>query len=228
MTTLKPTLAKTLQAKTERVFLHQLYRQIAAAWQDARDEMVSAGYRPEIIYYQFAQALRARVDHRLTELGNAYPRYNIRMEPTKNKGAYFALIDLPHAKLTTSAVRRSTESPRDAYFRNQLARLQTAFDIDPNNNALVMLNMDPDVALGIIYAVVLHGPKPHQRYELGFVDIAFLDADGVYLEDRLHLDHLNLQTDQEMAEARELEGKIALALQSNANVGLTQSEENLG
>ena len=228
MTTLNPTLAITLQTKTDRVFLHQLYRQIAAAWQDARDEMVSAGYRREIIYYQFAQTLRARVDHRLTELGNAYPRYNIRMEPTKKKGAYFALIDLPHAKLTTSAVRRSTELPRDAHFRNQLARLQTAFDIDPNNNTLIMLNMDPDEDLGVLYAVVLHGPKRHQRYELGFVDIAFLDADGVYLEDRLHLDHLNLETDQEITEARELESKVALALRSNANVGLPLSEDNLG
>ena len=225
MTALNPTLAASLQTKTDHVFLNQLYRQIAAAWQDTREEMVAAGYAREIIYYQFAQTLRARVDHRLMELGSAYSKYNIRMEPTKNKGAYFALIDLPHAKLTTSAVRRSTNLPRDAHFRNQLARLQTSFDIDPNVNALVMLNMDDGAELGVIYAVVLHGPKKHRRHELGFVDIAFLDADGVYLEDRLHLPDLDLETEQEIAEAKDLESRIELALQNNANLGSDFSEE---
>ena len=207
-----------VQETTDKVFLRAMHRQVEMAWQDARDEMRTSGYAPEIIYYMFAQSLRAKTDHRLTELGKAYPDYPVEMKPTRPMGSYYAHVTMGRTLLTISAVRHRNEVPRDARYRNDNARLQTAFDINSTGQEFEILSADLGPATGTIYGIVLHGPRVDQRYELGFVDIAFLDRNGVYLPERLDIARIALDNAGQEDEVVDINNQIEVGLRNRQDL----------
>lgn len=207
-----------VQESTDKVFLRAMHRQIEMAWQDARDEMRTSGYAPEIIYYMFAQSLRAKTDHRLTELGKAYPDYPVEMKPTRQMGSYYAHVTMGRTLLTISAVRHRNEVPRDARYRNDNARLQTAFDINSTGQEFEILSVELGNDSGTIYGIVLHGPRVGRRYELGFVDIAFLDRDGVYLPERLDIARIALDNSEQEEEVVEISNQIEVGLRNRQDL----------
>ena len=175
------------EERTDSTILRSIYRQVLIAWIESLVEMTNGLYLDDIIRYLFPQVLRAKIDLRLFALAPLTPILGVTLEPNKTATAHHALIKLPYAMITASAVRGAEKVVRPAGFRNNYVCLQSRFVIDDKTNTFRFSDeVTPDEAF--VYAIVIHGPKQGDRYRNGFVHIVFLDADGVYLPGRIKLE----------------------------------------
>ena len=175
------------EERTDSTILRSIYRQVLIAWIESLVEMTNGLYLDDIIRYLFPQVLRAKIDLRLFALAPLTPILGVTIEPNKTATAHHALIKLPYAMITASAVRGAEKVVRPAGLRNNYVCLQSQFVIDDKTNTFRFSDeVTPDEAF--VYAIVIHGPKQGDRYRNGFVHIVFLDADGVYLPGRIKLE----------------------------------------
>gem|GEM_PF-1916221 len=183
--------------------------QVLIAWIESLVEMTNGLYLDDIIRYLFPQVLRAKIDLRLFALAPLTPILGVTLEPNKTATAHHALIKLPYAMITASAVRGAEKVVRPAGFRNNYVRLQSQFVIDDKTNTLRFSDeVTPDEAF--VYAIVIHGPKQGDRYRNGFVHIVFLDADGVYLPGRIKLEERFPEVLEEISGVEQIKDNVTV------------------
>ena len=171
--------------------------------------MTNGLYLDDIIRYLFPQVLRAKIDLRLFALAPLTPILGVTLEPNKTATAHHALIKLPYAMITASAVRGAEKVVRPAGFRNNYVRLQSQFVIDDKTNTL---RFSDEVSLdeAFVYAIVIYGPKQGDRYRNGFVHIVFLDADGVYLPGRIKLEERFPEVLEEISGVEQIKDNVTV------------------
>ena len=197
------------EERTDSTILRSIYRQLLIAWIESLVEMTNGLYLDDIIRYLFPQALRAKIDLRLFALAPLTPILGVTLEPNKTATAHHALIKLPYAMITASAVRGAEKVVRPAGFRNNYVRLQSQFVIDDKTNTLGFSDeVTPDEAF--VYAIVIHGPKQGDRYRNGFVHIVFLDADGVYLPGRIKLEERFPEVLEEISGVEQIKDNVTV------------------
>ena len=197
------------EERTDSTILRSIYRQVLIAWIESLVEMTNGLYLDDIIRYLFPQVLRAKIDLRLFALAPLTPILGVTLEPNKTATAHHALIKLPYAMITASAVRGAEKVVRPAGFRNNYVRLQSQFVIDDKTNTLGFSDeVTPDEAF--VYAIVIHGPKQGDRYRNGFVHIVFLDADGVYLPGRIKLEERFPEVLEEISEVEQIKDNVTV------------------
>ena len=195
--------------RTDCDILRDIFRQVLLAWAESRAEMTDALYPDDIVHYFFPQVLRAKVDLRLYGIAPLSPNVTVTLEPNKPKTAHHALIKLPHAMLTASAVRTAEKVVRPAGFRNKYSRLQSRFVVDEISNTLRFSDeVTPDEAF--VYAIVIHGPQRGDRHSNGFVHIVFLDSDGVYLAERMKLEEMYPDVLEEIAGVEQVADNVTV------------------
>tara|TARA_Y100000780_G_scaffold193879_1_gene182957 strand:- start:1440 stop:1994 length:555 start_codon:yes stop_codon:yes gene_type:complete len=171
--------------------------------------MTNGLYLDDIIRYLFPQVLRAKIDLRLFALAPLTPILGVTLEPNKTATAHHALIKLPYAMITASAVRGAEKVVRPAGFRNNYVCLQSQFVIDDKTNTFRFSDeVTPDEAF--VYAIVIHGPKQGDRYRNGFVHIVFLDADGVYLPGRIKLEERFPEVLEEISGVEQIKDNVTV------------------
>jgi len=197
------------EERTDSTILRSIYRQLLIAWIESLVEMTNGLYLDDIIRYLFPQVLRAKIDLRLFALAPLTPILGVTLEPNKTATAHHALIKLPYAMITASAVRGAEKVVRPAGFRNNYVRLQSRFVIDDKTNTLGFSDeVTPDEAF--VYAIVIHGPKQGDRYRNGFVHIVFLDADGVYLPGRIKLEERFPEVLEEISGVEQIKDNVTV------------------
>ena len=197
------------EERTDSTILRSIYRQVPIAWIESLVEMTNGLYLDDIIRYLFPQVLRAKIDLRLFALAPLTPILGVTLEPNKTATAHHALIKLPYAMITASAVRGAEKVVRPAGFRNNYVRLQSQFVIDDKTNTLRFSDeVTPDEAF--VYAIVIHGPKQGDRYRNGFVHIVFLDADGVYLPGRIKLEERFPEVLEEISGVEQIKDNVTV------------------
>ena len=197
------------EERTDSTILRSIYRQVLIAWIESLVEMTNGLYLDDIIRYLFPQVLRAKIDLRLFALAPLTPILGVTLEPNKTATAHHALIKLPYAMITASAVRGAEKVVRPAGFRNNYVRLQSQFVIDDKTNTLRFSDeVTPDEAF--VYAIVIHGPKQGDRYRNGFVHIVFLDADGVYLPGRIKLEERFPEVLEEISGVEQIKDNVTV------------------
>ena len=197
------------EERTDSTILRSIYRQLLIAWIESLVEMTNGLYLDDIIRYLFPQVLRAKIDLRLFALAPLTPILGVTLEPNKTATAHHALIKLPYAMITASAVRGAEKVVRPAGFRNNYVRLQSQFVIDDKTNTLGFSDeVTPDEAF--VYAIVIHGPKQGDRYRNGFVHIVFLDADGVYLPGRIKLEERFPEVLEEISGVEQIKDNVTV------------------
>lgn len=197
------------EERTDSTILRSIYRQLLIAWIESLVEMTNGLYLDDIIRYLFPQVLRAKIDLRLFALAPLTPILGVTLEPNKTATAHHALIKLPYAMITASAVRGAEKVVRPAGFRNNYVRLQSQFVIDDKTNTLRFSDeVTPDEAF--VYAIVIHGPKQGDRYRNGFVHIVFLDADGVYLPGRIKLEERFPEVLEEISGVEQIKDNVTV------------------
>ena len=183
--------------------------QVLIAWIESLVEMTNGLYLDDIIRYLFPQVLRAKIDLRLFALAPLTPILGVTLEPNKTATAHHALIKLPYAMITASAVRGAEKVVRPAGFRNNYVCLQSQFVIDDKTNTFRFSDeVTPDEAF--VYAIVIHGPKQGDRYRNGFVHIVFLDADGVYLPGRIKLEERFPEVLEEISRVEQIKDNVTV------------------
>lgn len=178
------------EERTDPEVERNIVRRVLTGWGQTKTEMEDGSYPHDIIRYLFPQVRRGKVDALLlgiVGIPHLSATVDITLAPNKNASAHHALISLPHARLTASAVRTPNTLVRPAGFRNNYIRLQPGFEHDEKHNKL-MIPEEVSLEETIVYGVIIHGPTQGDLYRCGFVHIVFLDADGVYLEERIKLE----------------------------------------
>ena len=127
----------------------------------------------------FGQLLVHNVMHYASLLDGLYPGLTVVLRPNSRKTAYHVLTRAPGMVWTISAVPDRLSKPRFAFFRDEYATRQAFFMVNENNDFEMRLPVN--FFVGSRYFHILHGPRPDNRRELGFILMAEVDSFGEYV-----------------------------------------------